>query len=273
MNGNLHYFFWREYDNSTDNDLLTSWSLPISELEDYWKQLKVVSGIQFFDMETTYPGLITGLGYPHSKTDKNDTGYVETGFSFDYTTGAPIIPGSSIKGALRSAFKTNPEYIVDKLKTCGKKLPDSAIYTVYTELQTALFEPEGKGHEQDCFFDALPVPKNGIKPMELDNITPHIRKKMSGQIAIVNALRSNTSKTNIERLVLNNVSENPIPITILKVGANVEFRFAFLLHDTSIAGIEITKKDKEELFKSILEDFGVGAKTNVGYGRMRPIEE
>ena len=52
-------------------------------------------------LKTIYPGLITGSGLPHQTGSK---GEFKLGFQFDYTTGLPYIPGSSIKGTLRSMF-------------------------------------------------------------------------------------------------------------------------------------------------------------------------
>src|SRR5690606_22651360 len=49
----------------------------------------------------TYPGLIIGTGVAHETGLK---GEMKLGLSFDYTTGLPYIPGSSVKGILRSVF-------------------------------------------------------------------------------------------------------------------------------------------------------------------------
>jgi CRISPR-associated protein Cmr6 len=57
-------------------------------------------------------------------------------------------------------------------------------------------------------------------------------------------------------------TKDPIPLRFIKILPEVSFRFAFLLHDGSI-----TKEQKEALFKQIILDFGLGAKTNVGYGK------
>ena len=59
---------------------------------------------------------------------------------------------------------------------------------------------------------------------------------------------------------------SPIPIKFLKVMPNVVFKFSFDLKDSK--SLNITKKQKEELFKSIILDLGVGAKTNIGYGAL-----
>lgn len=65
------------------------------------------------ELITSYPGLITGIGVNHQTTLKWMDQTVEKpiqisefklGITFDHTTGVPIIPGSSIKGMLRSFF-------------------------------------------------------------------------------------------------------------------------------------------------------------------------
>ena len=56
--------------------------------------------------------------------------------------------------------------------------------------------------------------------------------------------------------------KNPTPIRFLKVAPAVTFVFDFYLQDTLIS-----KDKKRKLFEAILEDIGVGAKTNVGYGK------
>ena len=49
----------------------------------------------------------------------------------------------------------------------------------------------------------------------------------------------------------------------LKVSPDVEFQFNFNVKD----GKTLTKIEKLKLFAAILLDFGIGAKTNVGYGK------
>ncbi len=56
--------------------------------------------------------------------------------------------------------------------------------------------------------------------------------------------------------------KNPTPLRFIKVLPNVTFRFDFELS----SGL-ISKSKKVELFKNILSDLGLGAKTNVGYGK------
>jgi CRISPR-associated protein Cmr6 len=64
--------------------------------------------------------------------------------------------------------------------------------------------------------------------------------------------------------------KNPIPITFLKVLPDVEFSFNFILQDhQKIDEKLVSIKRKIALFKQILLDFGIGAKTNVGYGQFQ----
>lgn len=62
----------------------------------------------------------------------------------------------------------------------------------------------------------------------------------------------------------NNPLKDPIPLRFIKILPNVTFLFQFELSD----GI-ITKEQKEWLFRKILTDLGLGAKTNVGYGKLK----
>ena len=68
---------------------------------------------------------------------------------------------------------------------------------------------------------------------------------------------------------------NPNPIQFMRVEPGVTFRFEFLLFDyikkdeTGKDNILVSAEKKKELFKLILLDFGIGAKTNVGYGQLK----
>lgn len=57
-------------------------------------------------------------------------------------------------------------------------------------------------------------------------------------------------------------TKNPVPLRFIKVLPEVTFRFGFDLSDG-----RISKEEKLALFKQIILDFGLGAKTNVGYGK------
>lgn len=92
-------------------------------------------------------------------------------------------------------------------------------------------------YHRDIFFDAIvaDVNENGLF-LASDSITPHG----------------------------SNPLQNPIPITFVRIASGCNIRFRFRLVDTD----SMTVNDKQVLFKAILMTFGVGAKTNVGYGRL-----
>jgi len=186
-------------------------------------------GNTHFRATTTYPGLILGSGNAHELPDVK--GQAILGFSFDYTSGLPVIAGSSVKGVLRSAFK-HPEYIQELLNEMGiggfsPEQDEKAIASQIKELETEIFD------NGDVFFDAVVVANGGSTILGDDYITPH-----------------------------GDALKNPIPLRFIKVMPNVSFRFDFELS----SGI-ISKSKKVKLFQDILADLGLGAKTNVGYGK------
>lgn len=169
-----------------------------------------------FLLKTAYPGLLIGTGNPHG-SGKSDND-INVGFSFDYVTGQPFLPGSSVKGALRSHFREHPEAVAEILEM------DLAIVKA---LEEEIFDGN------DIFFDAVVFDgdKTG-RLMDKDYITPH-----------------------------STPTKNPKPIFIIKVLPDVRFEFRFILKDGMI-----TADEKRDLFKKLLRLFGIGAKTNVGYG-------
>lgn len=212
---------------------------------------------QNFNLITSYPGLLIGSGYAHEIGGETIANELKLGFFFDHTTGLPCIPGSSVKGVLRDACeKVGGKYIELILKELaeGKRkstCKDVATKFVESSLESILFEKdktsifvnhvfEGKNipiYKRDIFFDAFPIHSlnDGDKFLANDYITHH-----------------------------ENPLKNPNPVQFLKVLPKVVFKFEFKLTDTKMPAAL-----KEELFKQILLDLGIGAKTNVGYGQFR----
>lgn len=186
-----------------------------------------VLGNMHFKATTTYPGLLLGSGNVHELPSVE--GQAILGFHFDYTTGLPVIPGSSLKGLLRSAFK-HPDYIREIL---GDKEIDVAALDIEIFGQKNGTLQVSKG--QDIFFGAEII--GGGQVLGDDYLTPHG----------------------------DGITE-PIPLRFIKVMPGVSFRFDFELH----SGL-ISKNAKLELFKHIIADLGIGAKTNVGYGKFGTI--
>jgi len=220
-----------------------------------------------FNLELIYPGLLIGSGYNH---DVKAQGATKIGFYFDHTTGLPIIPGSSVKGRLRSFFpdlkekrdlnednqeeNTAKGLIIWEL-LYGEDKKDSLTHKEWLRLdrlQLQIFEgivfKKGKGlmptpvYQRDIFYDAIPtVSEDRATPLfGMDYITPH----KDGPL------------------------KNPNPIPFIKVLPRVQYSFSFRL---SAYNNKIDSQLKERLFKSLLLLFGIGAKTNVGYGQFQEV--
>lgn len=227
MSGNLGWLFYKDYFNGIDYfDLENKKNEQIiqEKIENILMQSPTLSageilGAIRFNAKTTYPGLLLGSGNSHELPSVE--GQAILGFHFDYTTGLPMIQGSSLKGVLRSTFE-HWEYIHE-----------------YTQLSRAEIETLEKEifDNGDIFYDAtiIEADKDG-KILGDDYITPHGDHPL----------------------------KNPTPLRFIKVLPDVTFRFEFDLAE----GV-ITKEKKSKLFQKILEDLGIGAKTNVGYGKFQ----
>lgn len=227
---NIGWLFYKDYFkdlkyDSSDEDIINRRVLHIISQSTGKRQPNKLGNVSF-ELSTTYPGLLIGSGTTH-KLPKND-GQAYLGFHFDYTSGLPEIPASSIKGVLRSAFE-HPEYIkeiLDNQNIDVKKLENE----IFGQDHNANSVSMGK----DIFFDATIV--KGDKKNKIlgdDFITPH-----------------------------KEAIKNPIPLRFIKVLPEVKFCFDFLLTN-GVLSID----QKVKLFKQIILDFGLGAKTNVGYGK------
>ena len=188
---------------------------------------ELASPEETFRLMTTYPGMLTGIGNPHGTGDADAE--IKVGFAFDYVSGQPYIPGSTVKGILRSYFeeKEKKAAVSAILKTItGNNFDDDRIKRIRDEI----FEGN------DVFFDAVVVRGGRYNEvMGPDYLTPH-----------------------------DEAVKDPKPILIIKVIPDVVFEFRFKLKDEGT----LDRKTRIELFKTILKLFGAGAKTNTGYGRL-----
>lgn len=221
--------------------------------------------------KTAYPGLLVGTGYAHQAFSSTQS--IKLGFSFDYVSGQPYIPSSTVKGVLRSAFRQTA--IIKALLTGilgdANGLDDEKI----EDIERTIFGPRPKDSEavrmkytdlakRDVFLDAVVTAgdKSG-KLLDIDYITPHVDYSQNGSTVD----RSSDSKAESMRGLL-----EPKPIRMLKVRPGVTFRFDFILpSDITAGGITLTAQQRCELYKSILSELGIGAKTNVGFGVLEPV--
>ncbi|MBQ6207964.1 MAG: type III-B CRISPR module RAMP protein Cmr6 [Oscillospiraceae bacterium] len=232
---NMHYVFHREYFDGLElllekgaptrtveerNQAVFSFAFPKADL---FAGLRELRNFRSFSLVTTYPGLLVGIGNPH---DAKLDGAIKLGFSLDYVTGLPYIPGSSLKGMLRSRFpgKYGGEEKTDREILIGAYLGREDIDA--EALEAEIFDGN------DIFLGAFPTDwPDGMLSMEY--ITPHKR------------------------------FQDPNPISMMKIKPNVCFEFCFLLSDGTISAAR-----KCGLFRDLVMESGIGAKTNVGYGRM-----
>lgn len=241
---NLHYFYYKKYFDSVD----------FRKVGNYDKQSKdavgraneqltsAVKGLACSDlpsthaveMEVLYPGLITGVGIQHEASVE---GEVKLGLHFDYTYGFPIVYGSSVKGVLKSFFEDVYSGSYDARK-----------------LSLDIFDgigPDGNPksiYDRDIFYDAVIVSPNADgRVLAMDSLAPHGGTRHDDPFA------------------------NPVPISFAKVASGVKLRIRFDLKDSKDASgvVVLSAAKKLDLFIEILTTFGVGAKTNVGYGQLK----
>lgn len=192
-------------------------------------------------METASP-LAIGLGNPSA---------LDNGFQIDWATGAPVVPGSSIKGAVRAWALTAPETEVWEGYT---DLPEEdrqeLLAAVFgTGLATGQGEvaKDGSGDVGDIIFlDALPA---GPVMLSLDVLTPHAKPYYD------KAPDQDEYPADWH---------DPVPITFAVVPSGVPFSFALVArHAWCIPFLGLARR---WLVKATA-DRGIGAKTSAGYGR------
>lgn len=232
-----------------------------------------------FQLTTTEPGFILGSGLPHG-IHKDDEDF-KIGFYFDHTYGLPVIPGSSVKGKIRSAFPnynkdmSTPKYIKDIkslwlirlieniddenfIENCYSPAEnlDNQMRDYITELESEIFDGVRSGssismYDRDIFHDS--VLAAGSDSMDgrilgIDYCTPHKHK----------------TEASLDQF------SDPNPIKFLRLLPDVSFDFQFDLKDSKIAynGNFMTAQKKLKLFQKILITEGLGAKTSTGYGQL-----
>lgn len=212
-------------------------------------------------LQTIYPGLATGIGNAHETGSKGES---KLGFFFDYTTGLPVIPGSAVKGVLRSAFPqwethTNTDDEIKWVKTryiygllhqiafeATEHIALETMQPAVSAIEAAIFEGKVNGqtlpiYQRDIFYDAIIKKASTYQTTDgmvlgIDAITPHGDDPL----------------------------KDPKPLPFIKILPGVVLQFNFNLGDAGI-----NKAQKEALFSHILKDRGIGAKTNTGYGQLK----
>ncbi|MCX7698453.1 MAG: type III-B CRISPR module RAMP protein Cmr6 [Candidatus Goldbacteria bacterium] len=195
--------------------------------------LKIGYGVINFTLKTR-TRLIVGFGSAST---------LETSVLLDRVLGIPYIPGSSLKGCFRDYVKN---YINDgdEIKNNFRlifgsedEITEEDNYENYDNIKGNIF-----------FYNAYPS-ENQNKVFEIDVMNVHYQDYYSGKDKIPNECK------------------NPVPINFLCVRPEIKFNF-YLLLNKKIIGL---KTKIENYFINMLEEHGVGAKTNIDYGYFKKI--
>jgi CRISPR-associated protein Cmr6 len=154
----------------------------------------------------------------------------ETSMTFHHIYACPYVPGSAIKGCLRSYVMR--EFFDGEEKKAEK---DSDFKQVFGSQ-----ESRGK----ILFLDAFP---KKIESLDIDIMNPHYPKYYSG----------------IDKPTDN---DSPNPIKFYAVPEKTIFVFRLVSKKIDPKTTTIKEVALPELVKTTLEDMGIGAKTAVGYG-------
>lgn len=205
----------------TGRDKLVGEKEQLQQAEDRMQQLASRNNGHTLPMKTS-GSFVTGLGRSHP---------VENGFAWHHSLGVPYLPGSSVKGTVRS-WAAEWE----------KKVDDEAI--------TRIFGPRGEAAEFGAsqgnviFLDALPT-----TPVELKSeiMTPHYGPwYQSGETP--------------------GDWHSPVPIPFLAVASQQNFLFAVLPVRKYCSQATADAELACQWLREALECIGTGAKTAVGYG-------
>lgn len=159
-------------------------------------------------------------------------GEFKLGMHFDWTYGMPVIYGSSVKGVLSSYFKFDYK---------GQQPIEAVMMDIFGSAKKADPRMKDQRRGEDVFFDAVIVSAPGNHPLADDSITPH-----------------------------GDVFDDPTPLPFLKIAPGCVIEFRFKLREKE-EGSLLSKDEKITIFKEILTKYGIGAKTNVGYGQLVPV--
>jgi CRISPR-associated protein Cmr6 len=311
MATNIGYLFYREYykeyftshlfgkrlDEKKDSEVekrqieyftRKSEALFSASKEVTYKELEVLAPDPELRFQTTYPGLLIGSGYSFGSDSK---GEFKLGFYFDHSTGMPVIPGSSVKGLLRSAFpgftdleahnnfnesaKDNNGNLIFKNNEDREQLilkKEKALFTwwiIKKEEKTAL-ELKELNHINDLEYAIFEGKTNGeylsiyqrdiFHDAYIRNSQHHDKRVLGSDYITPHKHKSNRE---LDPFV------NPIPVMFIKILPQVEFQFNFQLRDNNTRHLNLDSDQKKKLFINIIETLGIGAKTNVGYGQFK----
>lgn len=187
----------------------------------------------------------------------------ETSMTLHHVYGIPYIPASSLKGVVRSwiitnAYESKEEVAITDPRFCDwfgcpgelvleEPLADAKDGKRKKRKYSSHYKEARKG--ELVFFDVYPLKSPGLR---VDVMNPHYGPYYSDKTG-------NTPPADYH---------NPIPVFFLTVEAT-PFRF-ILGADQETLGQTLKNKTIIDWLKDALQKHGIGAKTAVGYGYMKP---
>ena len=252
-----------------------------------------------FRLTTTYPGLLIGSSYSHPAISEGEDSDYQLGFFFDHTIGVPIIPGSTVKGVLKSVFpKIEPNKRKEKLDYINSLIKDESKIkdeiVTYNNWEEIFFE------NGNVFLHAFPINREkdaeskkefGVEEKEfnkkksdlqtkIETANNEDKKKLQKELEKLEDVfkKGPKEKYDISQRIIvedavtlhpDDMFKEPIPLKFIKVPAEVTFKFQFKINDYIKDGIVISADAILEVFKKILLEFGICAKRNVGYGHFK----
>lgn len=289
---NVDFLDIKKQDNDKDKNFWKAKNQEITQQKQSSKKYDFIPPKDnSFSLKTTYPGLTLGTGTLHSIGSK---GEIKIGFFFDFTTGLPTIPGSTVKGLIRSAF---PQFL-GKGKDIRIDLPENFnpdplqrakafyIYTLWKNpnrdfeidpLQQDELDDKGDNiwkivHKLElALFEGVNVLATFNHPARLVQYLSIYKRDIFHDAVILNP---NNKKEILKEDAItphDGKLRNPTPLAFIKIAPEIDICFQFDLKSPSETNdiFLITPAEKLELFKKILKHNGIGAKTNVGYGQFQ----
>jgi CRISPR-associated protein Cmr6 len=240
-------------------------------------------------LRTGDKGMLVGTGIEH---ETGEQGEAKLGLQFDYATGQPYLPGSSLKGLLRSWFpghrrtdskNLDADYRKTRVRVLKKILcfewgkSESDLEAELTE-RTRRWLRDPEANEGERFLEFLERQIFEGEMPDFDEKTGTVRRDANGKPVLMRAPMSRCdlfldayivggSGKLLEEDVITphrHPLKDPVPLLFLKIAAGVDWQFQFSLQDCDL----MSAKEKLAVFKILLTHFGVGAKRRHGFGEL-----
>jgi len=243
---------------------------------------------QTLSFHTGDKGILIGTGIEH---ETGEQGEAKLGLQFDYATGQPYLPGSAVKGLMRSWFPGHrrPDgknlgelYRSTRTKVLKKILreiwqKDEAALVIELTQRSCRWLRDPQANEAERFFEFLERQIFEGEMPDFDEKMGSVRRDTSGKSLLTrtpisrcdfffDAYIVSGDKLLVEDVITphRNPLQDPVPITFLKIAPGIMWQFQFGLQGCEL----MSANEKLTVFKLLLTHFGVGAKRRHGFGEL-----